>query len=67
MCIVYGCAWNDEANYYDAQIYRPAYVFAGDGKTLAKRPVILDNKISEHALGTGISIQTDVPVDLEGR
>jgi galactose oxidase len=57
---------HDEANHYDAQIYRPSYLYSGDGKTLAKRPVILDNKISEHPLGSDIVIQTDVPVDLDG-
>ncbi|KAK5657379.1 hypothetical protein OQA88_2949 [Cercophora sp. LCS_1] len=54
---------HDEANHYDAQIYQPSCLFTQDGKTLAKRPIILDNKISEHQLGTEISIQTDVPVD----
>ena len=56
---------HDEANHYDAQIYKPSYLLTQDGETLAKRPAILDNQISEHPLGTEIFIQTDVPVDLE--
>ncbi|KAK0639472.1 hypothetical protein B0T16DRAFT_244765 [Cercophora newfieldiana] len=56
---------HDEANHYDAQIYQPSYLFTQDGKALAKRPTILDNKISEHQLGTDIAIQTDVAVDLD--
>jgi len=56
---------HDEANHYDAQIYQPFYLFTPDGKNFAKRPTILDNKISEYQLGTEIPIQTDVPVDLD--
>ncbi|KAK1750993.1 hypothetical protein QBC47DRAFT_406252 [Echria macrotheca] len=55
-----------ETNHYDAQIYQPAYLFTPDGKGTAARPKILDdNVISEHKLGTTITIQTDVEVNLE--
>ncbi|KAL8685273.1 MAG: hypothetical protein Q9224_005883, partial [Gallowayella concinna] len=58
------CGVNCTANHYDAQIFRPPYLFNYD-QSVATRPKILSTSLEKNnnvKLGSGITVTTDGPV-----